>query len=404
MAQGLHLLKARFVETVKEEGRYRDGGGLFLRVRKTGTDDIQRLWMFRYQRGERGRQVDKSISLGNARDVSMANAREMASGCREALARGEEPRAVVISAKPSAPTFGEVADRLVDDLAPGFKSEITTCNWRRTLGPMYCRPIRQKAVDEVTTDDVLDILRPIWQLKPETASKVRERIEKVLNVAKAKKLRTGDNPATWKGHLELMLPAQKGKRGHFRALPWRDIPAFLTRLRALDSVSALALEWTILTAVRTSDTIEAPRSEIDRGAKVWTIPHERLKSARDFRVPLVDRCIEIYDEMARFSGPDGWLFPGRDLSECLSNAAMSECLKTFKVDGTVHGMRSSFRDWAGDATEHAREVIEAALAHVVGDEVERAYRRSDALERRRSLMEDWAAFCDGKLFSPHEPS
>ncbi len=256
----------------------------------------------------------------------------------------------------------------------------------------------------MTTDDVLAILRPIWQSKPETATKVRERIERVLDVAKAKKLRAGDNPAHWKGHLKLMLPAQTAKKGHFRALPWRELPGFMARLRGRDSISALALEWTILTCARTAMTIGCPRNEIDRTAKIWTIPPDRMKEAREHRVPLVDRCIEIFDEMEKFSARYGWLFPARDPRETLSNMAMTECLRQLGDDATVHGFRSTFSDWAHDATEFPRELTEAALAHVVGDEVERAYRRSDALERRRVLMQDWATFCDGKLTGRHEAS
>lgn len=383
-------LGAKFVETVKEPGRYVDGGGLLLEVRKRG-ERIERVYAFSFTRGSRGSQKRTWISLGPSRDISLATARDMARACREALALGEDPKLALNRSKNAVPTFGVMADQLVDDIAPGFKSQITVRNWHRTLGDAYCATIRKKPVDEITTDDILALLRPHWQAKPETATKVRERIERVLDVAEAKGFREGKNPARWKGHLKLMLPAQKAKKGHFRALPWQELPAFVASLRTRDSVSALALEWTILTAVRTSMTLECPVAEISRANKLWVIPGERMKEGREHRVPLVDRCIEIMVEMEPFGSK--WLFPARDPRETLSNMAMAECLREFDVDATVHGFRSTFSDWAHDATEFDSELIEQALSHVTGNAVKLAYRRGDALDRRRELMQAWTSYC-----------
>lgn len=392
MARALNTLTARFVATVTAEGKHSDGGGLYLLVRKRG-ENIERLWMFRYKRGPRGAEKERAIGLGTARDITLAAAREMRQTCREALSRGDDPKAALGKLRSTAPTFGEVADDLLASFEKGFESEATKANWRRSLGDHHAASLRKRPIDEVSTEDILAVLTPIWQAKPETARKTRERIERILDAAKAKGLRTGDNPARWRGHLKLILPAQTARKGHHRALPYADIPGFMVRLRALDSISALALEWTILTCARTSESIGAARSEIDRNATVWTVPAERMKERREHRVPLCDRCIEIFDEMAKFSNV--WLFPARDPRMHLSNMAMAECLRGLGDDATVHGFRSTFRDWAGDCTSFSREIAEAALSHLVGDEAEQAYRRGDALERRRELMTAWERYCLG---------
>ena len=394
MARGLNLLTSRFTTTTLEEGRHSDGGGLYLLVRKR-SGQVERLFVFRYKRGARGEEKERAISLGSVRDVSLASARELARVCREALAANKDPKDALGKLGSSAPTFGAFADELMDSLCEGFESKATRANWRRTLGDGYCAALRKTPIDRVGTEDVLKVLNPIWQAKPETATKTRERIERVLDAAKAAGHREGENPARWKGHLKLLLPAQTAKRGHHRALKYELMPNFMERLRLLDSISALALEWTILTCARTNESIAAPRSEIDRANKVWVVPAERMKERREHRVPLCDRCIEIFDEMEKFS--KDWLFPARDPRKHLSNMAMSECLRGLGDNATVHGFRSTFRDWAGDCTNFPREMAEAALAHMVGDEAEQAYRRSDALERRRKLMVAWEGYCMGKI-------
>ncbi|NDB70206.1 MAG: integrase, partial [Methylocystaceae bacterium] len=250
-----------------------------------------------------------------------------------------------------------------------------------------------KPVNEITTIDVLAVLKPLWQTKNETASRLRGRIEAVLDAAKALKYRTGENPAAWKGNLaHLLSKRQKLYRGHQAALPYSDIPGFMRELRSRPSTSALALEFTILTAGRTNEILGARWSEFDLDDKIWTIPAERMKMAKVHRVPLSDRCVEIV-RMLRPNNSDGFIFTGPSNKKQLSNMAMLMLLRSFEQKITVHGFRSSFRDWAGNETNHSREVVEEALAHQIGDEVERAYRRSDAIEKRRMLMNDWTAFC-----------
>lgn len=394
MARQRHLLTARTVATLKDLGRHADGGGLYMLVRDRGNG-LERLWLFRYSRGRRGDVKEASLSLGPVRDVSLVKARELAELCRTAIARGEDPRSAINQAYEQMPTFGEVADDLIKSLTDGFSNEKHRAQWKMTLGDAYCSRLRPKPVDEITTEDVLAVLKPIWLKKPETASRVRGRIERVLARAKVLKLRDGENPAVWRGHLDHLLPKQSGlTRGHHRALRWQDIPEFMSRLRSFDSVSALALEWTILTACRTRESAHATRIEINRESKVWTIPADRMKARKEHRVPLCDRAIAIFDELEDL-GSD-WLFPSTSLRKPLSLSAMAECLKGFDVNATVHGFRSSFRDWAGDATSFPKELAEMALAHTVGDKTEQAYRREDALERRRKLMIAWERYCMGR--------
>lgn len=390
MARGLNLLTARTVETIKKEGKHSDGGGLYLLVRKRGGT-LEKLWMFRYKRGQRGAEKEYTLSLGVVRDVSLAGARVTAGKCRAALEDGKDPRTVLAPEAVKVPTFGEVADDLISDVEEGFKSQATRANWRRTLDDRYCGNLRKKPVNEVGTEDVLQALKPVWLAKPETGRKMRGRIERVLDVAKGAGHRDGENPARWKGHLKLMLAAQTARKGHHRSLSYEHMPAFMPRLQPLDSISALALEWTILTVARTSEAIGAPRGEINRDTKVWIIPPDRMKEGREHRVPLSDRCIEIFDEMAAFGS--AWLFPARDPRKHLSNMAMAECLRGLDVDATVHGFRSTFRTWVQEETSFPDWMGEAALAHLSGDVVERSYKRGDALKKRRVMMDAWARYC-----------
>lgn len=387
MARSINQLTARRIATVTLPGRYADGGGLYLSVRIRGKGRLEKLWVFRYKRGARGSEVEKTLSLGPARDVTLAVARLAAEKARAAIANGQEPKQAVSPAK-SIPTFGAAADGLIDALEHGFDNAKHIDQWRMTLGVTYCRALRAKLVSDIATEDILSILKPIWQTKQETASRIRGRIERVLDSVTVQGHRSGANPARWRGHLSHLLSARQPlARGHHRALPWRDAPGFLGRLRALDSISALALEWTILTGARTSETIGGQKAEINRESKVWRIPPERMKAKRAHCVPLSDRCVAIYDEVAGIGGP--WLFPAAGNKAPLSPGAMSECLKGLGVDATVHGFRSTFRDWVNDATEFPDSLAEAALAHVVGDKTERAYKRGTAIERRRHMMQAW---------------
>ena len=259
---------------------------------------------------------------------------------------------------------------------------------------VYCQPLRAKPVDAIETADVLTVLQPIWQTKPETASRVRGRIERILNAAKAKGYRSGENPAAWRGHLDNLLPKQSRlSRGHHAAMPYAKLPAFVAQLRARDAMAARALEFTILTAARSGEVRGAVWSEIDLGAKVWTIPPERMKAARQHSVPLSARAIDILREVSRARNSD-FVFPGQLAGKPLSALALERLLIRIGIEDTVHGFRSTFRDWCGEETHFARELAEHALAHAMGDKAEQSYRRGNALEKRRALMEAWSTFCD----------
>jgi integrase len=261
----------------------------------------------------------------------------------------------------------------------------------------YAAPLRDKPLDAIQTDDVLSVLTPLWQTKNETASRLRGRIERVLDAARAKGLRSGENPARWRGHLDHLLPKrQKLSRGHHAALPYADVPELVADLRNREGAAALALEFLILTAARSGEVLGAKWNEIDRDAKVWTVPAERMKAGREHRVPLTQRALQILATVEQVRTGD-YVFPGQRHGRPLSVMSMEMLLRRMKVDVTVHGFRSSFRDWAGECTSFPREIAEAALAHTVGDETERAYRRGDALEKRRKLMAAWASFCEPKM-------
>jgi integrase len=391
----LNKLSARQVASVSAPGRYGDGGGLYLVVTRGNDPDeggSTRKWVFRFV--AQGRQRD--MGLGPADDISLLEARELAANARAVVRSGRDPIEDRRQARADAiaiPTFGELADQLIEGIEDGFKNAKHRAQWRMTL-TTYAKPLRSKPVDHVTTQDVLNVLQPIWQSKPETASRLRGRIERVLDAAKARGFRTGENPARWRGHLDAILPKpRKLARGHHKALPFDQAPGFGGRLRAEHGMAARALEFTILTAARAGETVGASGSEINFETNTWTIPAGRMKAGREHRVPLSARAVEILRGLPAFSG-EAFVFPGARKGRPLSIAALSRVLKRMGFDCTVHGFRSSFRDWAGERTHFPREVAEAALAHVVGDETEQAYRRGDALEKRRSLMEAWAAFCE----------
>jgi integrase len=259
----------------------------------------------------------------------------------------------------------------------------------------YAAPLRSRPVDQIDTEAVLAVLKPIWLEKPETASRLRGRIEAVLDAAKAQGHRMGENPAAWRGHLSHLLPTrQKLSRGHHAAMAYDDVPAFVARLRERDALAAMALELCILTATRSGEVLGARWSEIDTAKKVWTISAARMKAGRAHRVPLSDRALSILEKLAE-AKTGKFVFPGDRDDRPLSNMTMAMLMRRMKVAGvTVHGFRSAFRDWAGNETHFPREVAEAALAHVVGDKAEQAYRRSDALEKRRALMAAWASYIE----------
>ncbi|MCS6625396.1 integrase arm-type DNA-binding domain-containing protein [Roseibacterium beibuensis] len=390
MARQINRLTPRGIAALKAPGLHADGGGLYLQIGPTGAKS----WSYVFQwRGKR-----KQMGLGALLTTTLAEARQEADAARRAVARGINPIDVRRLARVGANTFGDVADDLVRSIQSEWKNEKHRYQWTQSLEVDACA-LRPLDVDKITTDDVLDVLRPIWTTKPETASRTRGRIERVLDAAKAKGLRTGDNPARWKGHLAVLLPKrQKLARGHHPAMPFTEIRDFMTALAARPALAARALELTILTACRTGEVIGAKASEFDLAKALWVIPAGRMKAKAEHRVPLNAAALAIVKQLIADQEELGtkseYLFADGSGQKPISNMAMNMLLRRMgQLTYTVHGFRSTFRDWAGEQTDHPREVIEAALAHVVGSEVERAYRRGDALEKRRVLMADWAAHC-----------
>jgi integrase len=364
-------------------GRHSDGGGLYLNV----TDSNARSWIFMWKRAGKRREM----GLGSLLSVPLARARELAFEKRQLVAAGKDPIEVRDAA--TSKTFGEAANELVANMSSGWRSAKHKAQWAMTLGP-YCAPLRNKQVAQISTDDVLVVLKDLWQAKHVTASRLRGRIERVLDYAKARGWRSGENPARWRGHLDAILPKrQKLTRGHHAAMPHGEVPTFMATLRAKEGVSARLLEFIVLTASRTGEARSARWDEMDFKAKVWTVPANRMKGAREHRVPLPDRAIAILEGMAKLNSGDGLVFPGQKRGAALTPNVLAMLLDRMKVDATMHGFRSSFRDWAGELTQFPREVAEAALAHLVGDQTERAYRRGDALAKRRALMDAWAIYC-----------
>ena len=334
------------------------------------------------------------MGLGSYPEVSLADAREKALAGRRLARSGVDPIAARKKSE-RVTTFGELADEIAGRLAEGFRNAKHKAQWRMTL-TVYAEPLRAKPVDKIETADVLAVLQPIWQAKPETASRLRGRIERILNAAKAKGYRTGENPAAWRGHLENLLPKPSPlSRGHHAAMRYQDVPAFVAKLREREAVAGLALEFAILTAARSGEILGARWFEIDLDAKVWTIPAERMKAAREHRVPLSEPALAILRKVNEATVSD-YVFLGQRPGKPLSVMALEMVLRRMGIEeATVHGFRSAFRDWAGNETHFPREVAEHALAHVIGDKAEQAYRRSDALARRRELMDAWARHCEG---------
>ena len=377
-------LTARKVETARP-GKYSDGGNLYLVV----SPSRSRKWVLRFT----WRGSAKEMGLGSARTVSLADAREKATAALRMAARGINP--IEERKRHSGiPTFGEMADSVREALSAGFRNEKHKAQWKSTL-ETYAAPLRSKPVDTITTDDILAVLKPIWTLKPETASRVRGRIEKVLDAAKANGFRAGENPARWRGHLDHLLPKPSNlERNHHAAMPYEDIAIFVGDLRKRPATATLALEFCILTAARSGEVLGARWAEMDLAKRLWTLPAQRMKAGREHRVPLSDRAMSILKQLRKVDDGE-FVFPGQKPRRPLSNKTMKMVLRRMKIeDATIHGFRSSFRDWAGNVTSFPREVAETALAHVIGDKAEQAYRRGDALDKRRALMDTWAAYCE----------
>lgn len=381
--RALNRLSAVQAAKIKVPGRHSDGGGLYLFIDPHG----RRRWIFMYTRA--GKRTE--LGLGSGRDLSLANARTEATKLREVLAMGGDPK-VERQKDEHIPSFGAWADAYVEAMRPSWRNAKHAAQWTMTL-TKYAKPIRGKPVSEIGTQDILDVLQPLWKRTPETAERLRGRIENVLDAAKAKGYRSGENPARWRGHLDQLLPKrQRLSRGHHSALGYDAIPVFMADLRGRAGVAASALEFTILTAARSGEVLGAQWNEIDFEKKVWTVPSARMKAGREHRVPLAPRAIEILKAVHAL-GTQGHVFPGPKPKKPLSSMAMAMLLRRMKREITVHGFRSTFRDWASETTGFPHEVCEMALAHAIGNKAEAAYRRGDLFDKRRKLMEAWARYC-----------
>ena len=396
MARGHSRLSALAVGRAKQPGLYPDGQGLYLQVSPSGSTS----WIFRYQHARRRRYM----GLGGLAAVSLSDARRKALAARKMLAEGldplEEGRALAVARAAEAAkaiTFREAADRYIATHQSSWRNAKHIAQWNSTL-EAYAMPVfGNVSVAAIDVDLVLKVLEPIWEAKNETARRVRGRLEVILDWATAGGLRRGENPARWKGLLEHRLSKQprSARIQHHPALDYRKISAFMTRLRREEGVAARCLEFTILTGARTSEAIGATWKEFDLDASLWTVPADRIKAGRVHRVPLADRAVAIVREQARFRQGD-YVFGGRKLGAPLSNMAMATVVRRMGLKNTtVHGFRSTLRDWAAEQTDYPREVAEMALAHAVGDRVEAAYRRGDLLQKRINFMRDWDAYCAG---------
>jgi integrase len=373
MARQVNRLSARAVATLVRPGRHADGGNLYLAVDPSGA----RRWVFLFRSQGRLREM----GLGSARTVTLARARELAARARTVLAEGGDPLDQR-TARTAVPTFGAAADALVAALSPGWRNPKHAAQWRMTLTE-YAAPLRGLPVDRIDTAAVLAVLQPLWTRTPETASRLRGRIESVLDAATAQGHREGANPARWRGHLDHLLPRRpRLAQAHHAALPVDRMPDFMAQLRAEPLTPAgLALQFCILTATRSGEVLGARCDEIE--GDVWTVPAGRMKGGRPHRVPLSASAQAV---LAAAPGQQGLVF-GR-----LATSSLTRALRRIEPVATVHGFRSTFRDWASERTGFPHDVCEAALAHAVASRVVAAYRRGDLLERRRELMEAWAAF------------
>jgi len=389
-------LNAVTVKALKVPGTYGDGHGLYLQV----TTPEAKSWILRYQLDGRRRMM----GLGSVADVSLADARRRAQEARQHLARGQDPieareavRASQRLSEANAVTFKAAAEQYIESHEAGWRNVKHRAEWRATLEAYVFPAIGHLVVGAIDTALVLKCVEPIWRSKPETASRVRGRIEAVLAAATARGQRTGANPATWRNHLDQLLPprARVAPVRHHPALPYPELPELMAELAALDSVSATALRFCILCASRTDEVLGMLWREIDLDRKLWELPAPRMKGGRRHIVPLPDAALAIVSKMGK-ARIGSFVFPGWRHGRPLSNMAMLECLRGLRTGYTVHGFRSSFRDWAAEQTSFPNIVAEAALAHAIGDKTEAAYRRGDLLEKRRQLMQAWADFCVGR--------
>jgi len=389
----IHRLSPRKVATAAP-GKYEDGGGLRLVVSNAGA----KKWVLRFSIDGKRREM----GLGSFPDVELAEARSKASVCRKYVSGGIDPIEARKTQPQIVPTFTSCAARFIRAHRRGWRNAKHARQWIRTL-KTYARPvIGNVPVDAVSTQDILEILSPIWTTKTETAKRVQGRIENVLDFAAAHKYRDTLNPARWRGHLDMLLPKPSRLKTvkHHPAMPYTDVPAFMTALLQNGSVSALALRLLILTATRTSEVLHSQWSEIDLENAIWTIPGARTKTRREHRVPLSGAILADLQALPRIEG-NPHLFPGSRHGRPLSNMALLQLMRGmgYGVNGSrgdyvPHGFRSSFRDWSGEVSSFPRDVAEMALAHAIESKVEAAYRRGDLFEKRRKMMAAWAGFLD----------
>jgi integrase len=399
----LHKLSARRVELLKSPGWHGDGGGLWLRIDKYGS----RKWVFTWERNKRRREM----GLGGVGDVTLAAARHIADSARQQLQRGLDPiderykfrrEELLVDAdaaiRSQITTFGTFAESYITAREEGWRNSKHRQQWRNTIAT-HAASLLGKSVDSISTDDIVAVLKPIWRKTPETAGRLRGRLENILDAAMASKHIPSpwENPARWRGNLIHLLPRRPKNSDvkHHAAMPYQDIPAFMEKLRMRQAVAARSLEITILCAARTSETLKMTWEEVDLNKAVWTVPAERMKMGVEHRIPLSKRAIEVLLAMTNTTKRQqgSYVFPGQKAGMPISQMGMTMLLRRMNLGQfTVHGMRSTFRDYMGDMTAHPEAVIEQALAHQVGDETVRAYRRGDAFLKRHAVMEDWARY------------
>ncbi|OJY57784.1 site-specific integrase [Thiobacillus sp. 0-1251] len=394
MAKQIEKLTPEFVATVDKPGMYPDGLGLYLQVSKWQTKS----WLFRYSQNYRLR----SLGLGACHTVTLTEARKRAKQARQQLLDGNDPidtkhekRRAALATRARMMTFDQCATAYIEAHRHGWKNPKHADQWTNTINTYASPTIGSLAVSAVDTALVMKVLQPIWTTKTETATRLRGRIESILGWATVSGYRSGDNPARWRGHLDNLLPKRSkvAKVAHHPALPYSEMAGFIKQLRAQAGVAALALEFTILTATRTGEIIGARWDEIDLASKTFTIPSERMKAEREHRVPLCTRAIKILKELLPLGGE--FVFPGLKPKKPLSNMAMLKVLQRMgRGDLTVHGFRSTFRDWAAERTDYPHEMAEMALAHTIDNKVEAAYRRGDLFKKRIRMMQDWQKHCE----------
>ena len=384
------------INRLKEPGLWAVGGvaGLYLHVNARGA----RSWILRVVVGDKRRDM----GLGGYPDIGVADARQKAREARLKIEQGVDPillrkqaKSELMALQATDKTFEQAAGEYIKIHADSWSNDKHRKQWERTL-TAYAFPVVGKlSLRHIRQEHILKILEPIWTTKTETATRVRGRMESILDWAKVKGLRSGENPAAWKGHLDHMLPAptRLKKIEHLTAVPVREMPGFMVKLRQAAGIAAQALEFLILTAARSGEVRGITWEEVSLDDALWIVPAERMKMKKEHRVPLSNRAVDILKSQPRIDG-NPLVFPAPRGSQ-MSDATMSAVLKRMNVDATVHGFRSSFRDWCGDYTNYPRDLAEQCLAHGADDPVEAAYRRGDALERRREIMNEWSKFIAG---------